>query len=83
MKKIVLALSLAVLSAAAVFIFQRRLHSHRSASATPQPAVPAHDDIAHEAYLIAMEHQSRGEPSDPDRDWTEAEQRLTLYFAAP
>jgi len=47
-----------------------------------QAAKPSYDAIALEAYFIALDRHARGEPSDPVKDWLEAERQL-LRLDAP
>jgi len=53
-----------------------------SPSDSPRPessipaAKPTYDEIALRAYFLALDRHRRGEPSDPEKDWTEAEQQL-------
>ncbi len=47
-----------------------------------QAAKPSYDAIALKAYFIALNRHARGEPSDPLKDWLEAERQL-LHFDAP
>jgi hypothetical protein len=37
---------------------------------------PCYDLIALKAYFIALDRHARGEPSDPFKDWLEAEKQL-------
>ncbi|MDR3403460.1 MAG: DUF2934 domain-containing protein [Chthoniobacter sp.] len=37
---------------------------------------PTYDEIALRAYFLALDRHRRGEPSNPEKDWTEAEQQL-------
>jgi hypothetical protein len=43
--------------------------------AAPVPK-PTYDEIALRAYFLALDRHRRGEASDPEKDWTEAEQQL-------
>ncbi len=61
---------------------QRHLESDREEKWGPAPARPAHDEVAARAYFIGLEHNRRGEPADPTRDWAEAESQLLATEAA-
>ncbi|MEP6668131.1 MAG: DUF2934 domain-containing protein [Chthoniobacter sp.] len=49
--------------------------SPRTEGAAPA-SKPTYDEIALRAYFLALDRHRRGEPSDPQKDWTEAEQQL-------
>ena len=49
--------------------------SPHSNGASPVPK-PTYDEIALRAYFLALDRHRRGDPSDPEKDWTEAEQQL-------
>jgi hypothetical protein len=50
----------------------------KEGSQPPVPRIfpPSYDDIALRAYFIALDRHRRGQPSDPFKDWVEAERQL-------
>jgi hypothetical protein len=73
MKKLLLALGLATLGIGLDVLIRGRARRKKPSAST----TPTYDEIALRAYFIGLDRETRGEPSAPLQDWTEAELQLS------
>lgn len=82
MRRLLFALGFGVFALVLQSLFRTKIRRGRMGK---QVASPSYDEIALRAYFIGLDREARGEPSDPSRDWDEAERQLLVQTqcAAP